>query len=177
LLNVKDITFRKSFDNVIVCGPENNFLLEDLAHDKFLFLAKDNGAAILTPIEVDSLLSTLFSKGSLDSNWIGRSAHNVCDFMGVYRDYPIKLVLAPVQDGIGGSALLKEKLVPILSVSRMHEDEDALGLAKSILDHEGTGHIEIVHCNDKSRIEAFYQVVNVSRILVNTPGTVGCIRG
>ncbi|MFT6154885.1 MAG: acetaldehyde dehydrogenase/alcohol dehydrogenase, partial [Bermanella sp.] len=42
---------------------------------------------------------------------------------------------------------------------------------------EGTGHIEIVHCNDKSRIEAFYQVVNVSRILVNTPGTVGCIRG
>lgn len=171
----KDIIFSKSFDNGIVCGSENNLLVDDLAYDDFLCLAKTNGAVILSPVEVDLLLNLLFSNGCLDSRWVGQSAQQVCDFVGVYRDYPIKLVLAPVPDGSHGSPLLKEKLVPILSVSRIYGHQHALDMAKSILDDEGAGHTAIVHCNDESKVEAFSKVVDVSRILVNTPGTLGCI--
>lgn len=172
---VKDIIFSKSFDNGIVCGSENNLLVDSPVYETFLATAEANGAAVLSPIETDSLLSALFSKGSLNGDWVGRSAQDVCDFVGISRYYPIKLVIAPVPEGDNTSPLLKEKLIPILSVSKMDNHQQALSMAKAILDDEGAGHTAIVHCDDKNKVEDFSKVVDVSRILVNTPGTLGCI--
>ena len=121
------------------------------------------------------MLNTLFSSGALNSDWVGRSAQDVCDFVGIARNYPIKLVLAPVPNGDLSSPLLKEKLTPILSVSKMMNDQNALTMAKHILDNEGAGHTAIIHCNNQSTVEEYAKVVDVSRILVNTPGTLGCI--
>jgi acetaldehyde dehydrogenase/alcohol dehydrogenase len=172
---VKDIIFSKSFDNGIVCGSENNLLVDSSVYDDFLNLAERYGSAVLSANEVDTLLTALFSKGSLDSDWVGRSAQEVCDFIGITRDYPILLILAAVPTGSKISPLLKEKLVPILSVSRINNHQHGLDMAKSILDDEGAGHTAIIHSNDDVKIDAFSKVVDVSRILVNTPGTLGCI--
>jgi acetaldehyde dehydrogenase/alcohol dehydrogenase len=172
---VQDIIFSKSFDNGIVCGSENNLLVDDAAYDQFLYLAESNGAAVLSAFEVDTLLTELFSKGSLNSDWVGRSAQEVCDFLNIQRHYPIKLVLAPVPDGSNNSPLLKEKLIPILSVSRILNNQHALDMTKTILDDEGAGHTAIVHSDNKAKIEDFSKIADVSRILVNTPGTLGCI--
>ena len=171
----KDIIFSKSFDNGIVCGSENNLLVDQYSYDQFLFHCETQGAAVLNSIEVDCLLNTLFSSGALNSDWVGRSAQDVCDFVGIARNYPIKLVLAPVPNGDLSSPLLKEKLTPILSVSKMMNDQNALTMAKHILDNEGAGHTAIIHCNNQSTVEEYAKVVDVSRILVNTPGTLGCI--
>jgi acetaldehyde dehydrogenase/alcohol dehydrogenase len=171
----QDIIFSKSFDNGIVCGSENNLLVDNAAYDQFLYLAESNGAAVLSAFEVDTLLTELFSKGSLNSDWVGRSAQEVCDFLNIQRHYPIKLVLAPVPDGSNNSTLLKEKLIPILSVSRIFNNQHALDMTKTILDDEGAGHTAIVHSDDKAKIEDFSKIADVSRILVNTPGTLGCI--
>lgn len=171
----QDIIFSKSFDNGIVCGSENNLLVDNAAYDQFLYLAESNGAAVLSAFEVDTLLTELFSKGSLNSDWVGRSAQEVCDFLNIQRHYPIKLVLAPVPDGSNNSPLLKEKLIPILSVSRIFNNQHALDMTKTILDDEGAGHTAIVHSDDKAKIEDFSKIADVSRILVNTPGTLGCI--
>lgn len=171
----QDIIFSKSFDNGIVCGSENNLLVDAEIYSDFLQTAEQHGAAVLSAIEVDALLDALFSKGALNSDWVGKSAQDVCDAVGITRDYPIKLVLAPVPEHSENSPLLKEKLVPILSVSKMHDPQQALTMAKAILDDEGAGHTAIIHCDDPSQVEAFSKVVDVSRILVNTPGTLGCI--
>ncbi len=172
---VKDIIFSKSFDNGIVCGSENNLLVDSAVYDNFLSLAETQGGAALSAIEVDALLEALFSKGALNSDWVGRSAQDVCDFVGITRSYPIKLVFAPVPNGATSSPLLKEKLIPILSVSKMDSPEQALTMAKTILDDEGAGHTAIIHCDDRSTVTDYSKVVDVSRILVNTPGTLGCI--
>jgi acetaldehyde dehydrogenase/alcohol dehydrogenase len=172
---VKDIIFSKSFDNGIVCGSENNLLLDSAVYDDFLNLAERNGSAVLSANEVDTLLKALFSKGSLDNDWVGRSAQEVCDFIGITRDYPILLILAAVPTDSKTSPLLKEKLAPVLSVSRIDNQQHGLDMAKSILDDEGAGHTAIIHSNEDSKIDAFSRVVDVSRILVNTPGTLGCI--
>lgn len=171
----QDIIFSKSFDNGIVCGSENNLLVDADVYSDFLQAAEQHGAAVLSPIEVDALLEALFAKGSLSGDWVGKSAQDVCDTVGISRDYPIKLVMAPVPENNESSPLLKEKLVPILSVSKMADQQHALSMAKSILDDEGAGHTAIIHCDDSSQVEAFSKVVDVSRILVNTPGTLGCI--
>jgi len=170
-----DVIFSKSFDNGIVCGSENNLLVAESVYDDFLLAAEANGAAVLNPIEVDSLLDAVFYSGSLSADWVGKSAQEVCEHVGIIRNYPVRLIMAPVPEGEKGAPLLKEKLVPILSVSKMESKQQALAMAEQILADEGAGHTAIVHSDDPESVEAFAKVADVSRVLVNTPGTLGCI--
>lgn len=165
----------KSFDNGIVCGSENNLLVDAPIADEFLNAAQTEGAAVLDDAEVQQLLNTVFSSGALDSRWVGHSAAEICEFANIYRPYDVKLILAKVDAQAAISPLLKEKLAPVLSVSIMDNDQQALEKAKAILDDEGAGHTAIIHTQDKNRIQEYAKYVDVSRILVNTPGTQGCI--
>jgi acetaldehyde dehydrogenase/alcohol dehydrogenase len=85
------------------------------------------------------------------------------------------LILAEVQPYDFDSVLLREKLAPILSFIRNADDKMALDHAYEILELEGKGHTAIIHTNDKDRVRAFSVVVQVSRVLVSTAGTQGCI--
>ncbi len=171
----QDVVGSKSFDNGIVCGSENNLLVDRSILDEFTQQAQKCGAALFNDSELKTLLDGAFSSGRLDAQWVGRSAADICQFLNIERDYDVKLILATVKKDNLDSPLLKEKLAPVLSLSVMDDTQQALNLAKNILQGEGAGHTAIIHCNDSSTIEQFAQVVDVSRILVNTPGTQGCI--
>lgn len=171
----KNVVASKSFDNGIVCGSENNLLLDKQISAEFLDAAQQEGAAVLDKDETVRLLAEVFSGGSLDARWVGQSAASIAEFSNIYRPFEIKLILATVNNGDLGSPLLKEKLAPVLSVSLMDDDQQALILAKTILQNEGAGHTAIVYSEDKSRVQKYADMVDVSRVLVNTPGTQGCI--
>jgi len=171
----QDVVGSKSFDNGIVCGSENNLLVDEAVLTEFVTQAQECGAVLLTDYELQILLDSVFSSGRLDAQWVGRSAADICQFLNIQRDYEIKLILAPVEKDNLDSPLLKEKLAPVLSLSVMDNTEQALLLAKNILQGEGAGHTAIIHCVDDSMVEQYARAVDVSRILVNTPGTQGCI--
>jgi acetaldehyde dehydrogenase/alcohol dehydrogenase len=165
----------KSFDNGVVCGSENNLLVDASAADAFIDCAIQEGAAVLSPEEVNALIHTAFSEFSLSAEFIGQSAAAICERVGIHRDYPIKLILAEVATGNLASPLVREKLAPILSLIRVHNDEEALFHACTILNIEGRGHTAIIHSHNQDRINAYAKAVEVSRVLVNSPGTQGCI--
>lgn len=171
----QDVVFSKSFDNGIVCGSENNLLVDAAIYDEFLQAAKDAGAAVFNDFEIHALLDVVFRDGHLDSRFVGKSAQDVCDELGIKRDYPVKLILADTYGQEDGTPLLKEKLLPVLSVTKIESDEQAMNLAKSILADEGAGHTAIMHSQDDALINAYAQCVDVSRVLVNGAGTLGCI--
>lgn len=171
----QDVVFSKSFDNGIVCGSENNLLVDAAIYDDFLVHAIKAGAAVLNDFEIHALLDVVFRDGHLDSRFVGKSAQDVCDQLGIKRDYPVKLILAQTHDQSEGTPLLKEKLLPILSVTKIESDEQAMALAKTILADEGAGHTAIMHSNNEALVEQFAQCADVSRVLVNGAGTLGCI--
>jgi acetaldehyde dehydrogenase/alcohol dehydrogenase len=171
----QDVVFSKSFDNGIVCGSENNLLVDAAIYDDFLVHAIKAGAAVLNDFEIHALLDVVFRDGHLDSRFVGKSAQDVCDQLGIKRDYPVKLILAQTHDQPEGTPLLKEKLLPILSVTKIESDEQAMALAKTILADEGAGHTAIMHSNNEALVEQFAQCADVSRVLVNGAGTLGCI--
>lgn len=171
----QDVVFSKSFDNGIVCGSENNLLVDAQIYDDFLVHAIKSGAAVFNDFEMHALLEVVFRDGKLDSRFVGKSAQDVCDELGIKRDYPVKLILAQTHDQPEGTPLLKEKLLPILSVTRIQNDEHAMTLATTILADEGAGHTAIMHSNNESLVEQYAQCADVSRVLVNGAGTLGCI--
>jgi acetaldehyde dehydrogenase/alcohol dehydrogenase len=173
---VTKIINSKAFDNGVVCGSENNLIIDHVIVDRFLNGAESFGAVVLSLAEREQLLTRVFASGrGLQPEFIGQSAADICVAAGIERDYTIKLILAEVQPYDFDSVLLREKLAPILSFIRNADDKMALDHAYEILELEGKGHTAIIHTNDKDRVRAFSVVVQVSRVLVSTAGTQGCI--
>ncbi|WP_396587036.1 aldehyde dehydrogenase family protein [Bermanella sp. R86510] len=175
----QDIVFSKSFDNGVVCGSENNLLIDDSIYDDFLDYAVIEGAAVLDHFELHAIEEALFEKDSLNSDYVGKSAQDICSKLGIKRDYPIKLLLAEMSkvetDEPINHPLMKEKLLPLISVTRIHDQEQALRIAAGILNNEGAGHTAVMHSNNEEAVYEYARIVDVSRILINTPATLGCI--
>jgi len=47
----------------------------------------------------------------------------------------------------------------------------------NILNFEGVGHSFMMHCNDADLVDRFAQVIPASRIMVNSPGSLGGVGG
>lgn len=173
---VNKVVNSKAFDNGVVCGSENNLIIDLAIADRFLNHAQAYGAAVLLDKEREQLLAQVFAGGyGLQAEFIGQSAADICRAAGIERDYEIKLVLAEVQPYDFDSILLREKLAPILSFIKNSDDKMALDHAYEILELEGKGHTAIIHTHNTDRVRAFSAVVQVSRVLVSTAGTQGCI--
>ncbi len=166
----------KSFDNGLMCGSENNLVVDSSVRELFLSALEENDAAVLTPEEVGRLTVQVMDAqtGHLRPELIGQSAQRIAESAGIYRDRPIHLLVVPVsQDEICGP-YGGEKLAPILSVFTVGSRDEGLAVCKQLLGREGAGHTAIIHTQDSELAERYGLEMPASRILVNASGSLGC---
>ncbi|WP_196158578.1 aldehyde dehydrogenase family protein [Reinekea sp. G2M2-21] len=169
------IVTSKAFDNGVVCGSENNLIVDHDIEQPFISALVDAGAAVLNAKETLRLLNVAFADGHLDEQWLGKSAQAICQAAGISRSSTIELIVVPQSTQQLDSALFREKLAPIVSMVTVRGEQQALSVTRAVLSNEGRGHTAIIHTHDQRRIEAFAQAADVCRVLVNSPGTQGCI--
>jgi acetaldehyde dehydrogenase/alcohol dehydrogenase len=169
------IVSSKAFDNGVVCGSENNLIVDQDIEQSFISALVEAGAAVLNGKETLRLLNVAFADGQLDEQWLGKSAQAICQAAGISRASTIELIVVPQSTQQLDSALFREKLAPIVSMVTVRGDQQALSVTRAVLSNEGRGHTAIIHTHDQRRIEAFAQAADVCRVLVNSPGTQGCI--
>ncbi|MDN3647502.1 aldehyde dehydrogenase family protein [Reinekea marina] len=165
----------KAFDNGVVCGSENNLIVSEAIASDFCESLIANNAAVLAEHEVQQLLGHCFDTKGIQRDWLGKSAAAIAEHCDIERDYPIELLVCPIEVDQLDSLFLCEKLAPILSLLQVNTDQQALSIAQAILASEGRGHTAIVHSQNREAVEAYTKAVDVSRVLVNSPGTQGCI--
>lgn len=171
----RQVVDSKSFDNGIVCGSENNLIADSAVYSDLTRALEMEGAAVLEAGEVIRLNSAILLNGRLNGDWMGKSASAICQHAGIHRSHVIRLIVVPQSVFDQASPWLCEKLAPIVSLLRTSSEAEALSLARRILALEGRGHTAIVHTEDSSRVERFAKACDVCRVLVNSPGTQGCI--
>ena len=91
------------------------------------------------------------------------------------RAAPPRLIIVPAGTEEIDSPYGSEKLAPILSLFAVKDEDEALAVCTRILKHQGAGHTAIIHTKDEDRARRFGEVIPASRVLVNTPGSQGCI--
>ncbi|EAR11390.1 aldehyde dehydrogenase family protein [Reinekea blandensis] len=171
----KQIVDSKSFDNGIVCGSENNLIADRSVYDDLRRALEAQGAAVLEAKEVVRLNNAVLEGGKLCGDWMGKGASLICQQAGIERPYPIRLIAVPQSVFDQNSPWLREKLAPIVSLMGVESEAEALSVARRVLALEGRGHTAIVHTQDAERIERYAKACDVCRVLVNSPGTQGCI--
>jgi acetaldehyde dehydrogenase/alcohol dehydrogenase len=166
----------KSFDNGVICGSENNLVVDASVREPFIAALKAHGAAVLTSDEIDRFTPVVFDaeKGHLRRELVGQSAQRIAEKAGIKRDDPIRLIVAPLETDRVDGPYGREKLAPILSLFTVDGVAAGLELCKRILNNEGIGHTAVIHTNDPDLVERFGLEIPASRILVNCPGSQGC---
>ena len=167
----------KSFDNGVICGSENNLVVVGSAGDAFISALIDNGAAVLDVAEINRFTERIFDRktGKLLREVIGQSAQSIAERAGVERPEPIRLLIVPLEKELVLGQYGQEKLAPILSLFSVTDVDEGIGLCKRILLREGMGHTAIIHSNDEELANRFGLEMPASRVLVNCPGSTGCI--
>ena len=175
----KTIVGSKSFDNGVICGSENNLVIDSEVQDSFIEALKNNGAKVLNSEEIKKLTDAMFDPKTtkLQRDVIGKSALWIANKAEIEADETIKLLIVPQPlDQVSG-LYGQEKLAPVLPLFPVTSESEALDICKNILIREGIGHTAIIHTEDKALAERYALTVAANRVLVNVGGSLGCIGG
>jgi acyl-CoA reductase-like NAD-dependent aldehyde dehydrogenase len=167
----------KAFDNGIICGSEDNLVVEEGVAAPLLAELERAGAAVCSASEAARVAGHAFDPGDghLRREVLGQSAQAIAAAAGVRRDQPIRVLVLPQPLEQVDGPLGREKLAPLLSLFRVADGGQGLEVCKRLLANQGAGHTAVIHTGDQALQQRFAEEVPASRILVNGPATQGCI--
>ncbi|MHC1750190.1 MAG: acetaldehyde dehydrogenase (acetylating) [Cellulosilyticaceae bacterium] len=176
-LAVKRILDSKTFDNGTICASEQSIVVEKCMEDAVRTELKAQGAYFLNTEESEKLgRFILRPNGTMNPQIVGRSVEHIAKLAGLTSVPSSARVLLAKESKVGHNIpYSREKLGPILAFYVEENIDGVLAKCEEILHHEGSGHTFCMHANDESLVKRFALRIPTSRILVNTPGTLGGI--
>ncbi|SFB28944.1 acetaldehyde dehydrogenase (acetylating) [Acetitomaculum ruminis DSM 5522] len=175
-LAVKRILDSKTFDNGTICASEQSIVCDDDMEPVIRAEMEKQGAYFLTPEQVKKLGSFILrANGTMNPMIVGKDVAVIAELAGI--DVPKGArVLVAKEDGIGrGHPYSNEKLAPILAFYTAPSYVEVCKFVQDILHYEGAGHTFSMHTKDEKMVDYFAKRVPASRIIVNTPSTLGGI--
>lgn len=165
----------KSFDNGVICSSENSILVDEPIKDQVFQELQAQGAYILSKEEVEKVSKVVMTpKGQMVPALVGKTPKFIAEKAGIVIPEGTKLLVAPL-DGYGpGYPLSYEKLTTVVALYVVKDWEEACLLAIELLNLMGAGHSFAIHSQNEEIIREFIRKP-VSRILVNTPSSLGGI--
>ena len=167
----------KAFDHGIICGSENNLVVDRSVRDAFIGALRRADAAVLSAADCDRVARVAFDDrdGRLRRSVLGQAATSIAAQAGVEVPAGTRLLIAPVPGQAVPGPYGREKLAPLLSLFTAEGEDDGIRLCRRILGNGGRGHTAIIHTRSKRLQSSFARQMPVSRVLVNGPGSQGCI--
>ncbi|MET0477989.1 MAG: aldehyde dehydrogenase family protein [Actinomycetota bacterium] len=166
----------KAFDHGIICGSEDNLVVEANVAGPFQAALERAGAAVCTPEETARVAAAAFDPdGHLRREVLGQPASAIADAAGVRRDGPVRVLVLPLSMDQLDGPLGREKLAPLLSLFTVDGTGQGVEVCKRLLANQGAGHTAVIHTGDQALQQRFAEEVPASRVLVNGPATHGCI--
>ena len=174
---VKRILDSKTFDNGTICASEQSVIMEARMEPAVKAALRSQGAYLLDEEETKQLSRFILrSNGTMNPAIVGKSVETVAKLAGLTRVPASARVLVARETGVGkGHPYSSEKLGLILACYVEPDEEAVLRRCVEILEWEGAGHTFAIHTEDQETAKRFAAAVPASRVLVNTPASLGGI--
>jgi acyl-CoA reductase-like NAD-dependent aldehyde dehydrogenase len=173
----QSVVMSKSFDNGLICGAENHLVVEASARTELVSELMKHGAAILDEAESERFKDAAVSPDTCRflPPIVGMDAATLAELAHIERPYPLRLLVVPTELISTTNYLAAEKLAPVVSLFTVPDAEAGLKVCRTLLEIDGRGHTAIIHSQNVPFVRRFTEAIDVSRILVNSPGTHGVI--
>ncbi|MGE5676707.1 MAG: acetaldehyde dehydrogenase (acetylating) [Pseudomonadota bacterium] len=175
-LAVKRVIAGKTFDNGTICSSEQSVVTEDCIKAEVKKELARQGAHFVEGDDM-SRLAELIQKpgGGLNPRIVGQSAVKLAEMAGIKVNARTK-VLVCEQAGVGREyPFSMEKLSPILALYSEENWQKACERCIELLKYGGIGHTLSIHSKNERVIREFALRKPVSRVLINTPSSLGAI--
>lgn len=177
-LAVKRILDSKTFDNGVICASEQSIIVEKESKEKVIDELKKQGAYFLNSEDSKKLANFILrSNGTMNPQIVGKSAQKLAEMAGISIPLGTRVLISEECEVSKKNPYSREKLAPILAFYCENNWEAACERAIEILNVEGKGHTMVIHSENQDIIREFALKKPVSRLLVNTPGSLGGIGG
>ena len=178
-LAIEKIMLSKTFDNGTICASEQAIVVEKKNMQRTIKALKKYGAYIVPNTDIKALEEVVYDKKReiMSSNIVGKTANFIAKKANLNTPNHISLLVAK-QIGIGkGYPLSSEILAPVIAIYEADDFQDALKICSEINNYGGKGHTASIFSNNDSKIIKYAMMLNVSRIIVNTPSAQGAVGG
>ena len=171
---VKRIFDSKTFDNGTICASEQSIITERCIREQVIAEVERQGGYFMSQEESDKVSRFILrANGTMNPKIVGKSAQVIAQMAGISIPAGTRILLSH-QTTVGkDNPYSREKLCPILAFYTEDSWEAACRRSIEILNNEGVGHTMTIHSQDMSVIREFALKKPVSRLLVNTPGSLG----
>jgi len=175
--SVKQVMDSKTFDNGTICASEQSVVVEKSFAPQVKAEFERQGGYFLSKEQRDTLGAfVLRANGTMNPAIVGKSMAELCRLAGLTGVPATARVFLVPEEGVGkGYPFSNEKLGLILAYYVEEDQDRALARCVELLRHEGAGHTFAIHAQDDTVVERFARAVPASRVLVNTPASLGGI--
>lgn len=173
---VTNIVTSKCFDNGTICSSEQAIVTESCIAENVKAELRKQGAYFLNSEERKKLerLVTV-PNGGLNPEIVGKSATTIASMAGINVPPQTRILIAELE-GVGKQyPLSMEKLSPILAFYSVPDWQAARERCLELLKFGGLGHSLVIHAEDTDIVTSFALGMPVSRVLVNTPSSLGAV--
>ena len=175
---VKRIMDSKTFDNGVICASEQSVIVEPVNKEAVMEEFKRQGGYFLTPEQSDKLgRFILRANGTMNPQIVGKDAQTLAKLSGIEIPAGTRVLLSEQTTVSKSNPYSREKLTTILAFYTAENCEKACELATELLMNEGKGHTMLIHTENRELVREFALRKPVSRLLINTPGSLGGIGG
>jgi sulfoacetaldehyde dehydrogenase len=163
------IMLSKTFDNATSCSSENAVVIHDRVYDQMIAALVNEGGALLTAPEKETLQNAMFPGGKLSPAVTAQPVKKICAVAGLTRPALINAKCLMVEEtGSGKSCPFSgEKLSPVLAVYRARDFDHAFEIMRAIYDYQGNGHSCGIHTKNEAQLARVGHEMTVCRVIVN----------
>jgi acetaldehyde dehydrogenase/alcohol dehydrogenase len=174
---VSSILLSKTFDNGMICASEQTVVVVDAVYGAVKAEFAARGAHLCNALERDQLAATLIQDGKLNGAVVGQPAFKIAALAGFAVPETTKVLIAEAVRVDAEEAFAYEKLSPILGLYRAQNFDDAIDVARRLVEFGGRGHTAVLYTREGNadRERVFGQAVQAARVLVNMPSSHGAI--
>ena len=174
---ISSVLISKTFDNGITCPSEQSIVVVNSVYDGVIAEFKKRGAYFMTPSDLDKVRSKLITFGHLNPKIIGQNAMKLAEIFDIDVPTGTKVLIGEVTEIGKEEPMSVEKMSPMLALYKVEDFESAISVADKLVNFAGPGHTASLHTDPDNRahINRFGQVVKVSRVIINSPSTLGAM--
>ncbi len=173
---VAAIIASRTFDYGIVSASEQSIVAEECIAEEVRQELRRNGAYFMTSQESEQISKFFFRPDdSINPEFVGKPAVELAQLCGLCVPAETKVLISEQKYVSHANPYAREKLCPVLA---FYVEKDWLYACEKCIEllvNEGRGHTLVIHSKNENVIREFALKKPVSRVLVNTPATLGGI--
>ncbi len=173
---VADVVSGKTFDYGTLCSSEQAIIVDAPLKSKVKEALVREGGYLMSPEESDRLCKVLVTPDFLiNAKMVGQAPAVLAQAAGFTIPEGTRLLMAEL-DGVGKDYPLSiEKLSPVLAIYIVNGWQEGLRRSTEILNFGGVGHTASVHAKDDEVLRQFGLHLPASRVIANSPSSVGAV--